>query len=119
MQKSKELPTHYNELRDKIKSISLEKMFKQLEEFQKQKAMGFLDEDEQFRMKTLERCIELRLDFELHLEGFTVSDNTVSESSGGNIICLKHDELKVIENFLLTCKKATSFPFLLSKHNLN
>jgi len=94
---TKELPTHYTDLPDSIKRVPLENMFNKLEEFQEQKQVGLLSDEELYRMRALERCIELRLTFELRLEGFTSSENSISEISGDSVICLKRDELKIIE----------------------
>ncbi len=121
MPNTKKLPTNYTDLPDSIKRLPLENMFNRLEEFQEQKKSGLLNETELFNMQALERCITLRLEFELRLDRFMGLENILSENSESNTLCFKLNDESFIEDFVSkyyfeACQKST---FFITKLSLN
>ncbi len=121
MLKKADLYTDYNQLTPTMKTTPMDELICLLEKFQEKQISGLLTEEEEYQMKWLKCCIDLRQQFELQREKFIVAETNVSEFALNKIYCLENRGSIFIEAFIpdekiWACVQST---FFITKRSLN
>lgn len=116
-----DLYTDYNQLTPAMKTTPMDGLICLLEKFQDKQISGLLTEEDEYQMKWLKRCIELRQQFELQRKEFIVAETNVSDITLNKINCLENRGSIFIEAFIpeekiWACVHST---FFITKLSLN